>query len=613
MFKLFTIDRVFISRFWAQVRPHRGWAITLALLSTATSLTGLLPPLISRHVVDDIIFGHLAPDARVKQMWLITFASLALYLSITALDLFQSHRMHILHAKMGLSMRHRMFRHILRLPFPNIWSIKAGGLTSRLFSDTDKVATFLEHSLIAPMSCILRIIGAACIVFTINWKLAIGCLAVIPPIAIISLVFARHVRPIYRALQQKRQELSAATTDTFHSLRAVRINRAERKHMLQFARRDHDVVRKGLHAAGINLLSTGTGRLIVSFSSLTIVLWGATLVIHEEATIGDMMAFQMYAMMVIGPVFQLSQSVAEAQQSLVAIQRAFDTLALPPDKPDRPDAVPAPRAIERVAFNDVAFAYAEGRPALRSIDLDVRGHQVVALVGPSGAGKSTFIDLLVRNFDPTTGQVSVNGQDIRSFQLDTYRQLFGVVDQDPSLFDGTIRDNIACARHLDDEAVIQAARLANIHDFIRQLPEGYDTAVGERGVKLSGGQRQRICIARAFYANPQILILDEATSSLDSETEARIQESLRLLMSERTTFIVAHRLATVQQANVILVLDQGEIKESGRHDELMAKRGLYYHMVERQRLFGDERRRNAPPAGLPRPARVRNAGLPAAV
>jgi len=265
------------------------------------------------------------------------------------------------------------------------------------------------------------------------------------------------------------------------------------------------------------------------------------------------------------------------------MERVFEVLGMEDDKPDRPDARDAPRVVHEVQFDDVEFEYREGRPVVRDFNVTVRGGSVVALVGRSGAGKTTVTDLVARFHDPTRGRILLNGSDIRDFKLRTYRELLAIVQQDVFLFDGSVRDNIAYGRHTATDAEVEdAARRANAHEFIARLPDGYETFVGERGVKLSGGQQQRLAIARAILAKPQILILDEATSNLDTESEQLIQASMATLLAGRTTFVIAHRLSTVRRADTILLMEDGQIIERGTHPELMAARGVYHEMVMRQ-------------------------------
>jgi ATP-binding cassette subfamily B protein/subfamily B ATP-binding cassette protein MsbA len=295
------------------------------------------------------------------------------------------------------------------------------------------------------------------------------------------------------------------------------------------------------------------------------------------------MAFQWYTFLLMNPVWNIVNSFSELQRSLAAMERVFEVLSMQDDKPDKPDARDAPRVVHEIQFDNVEFEYREGKPVVRDFNVTVKGGSVVALVGRSGAGKTTVTDLVARFHDPTHGRILLNGSDIRGFRLSTYRELLAIVQQDVFLFDGSVRDNIAYGRHdASDAEVEDAARRANAHEFIVRLPEQYGTFIGERGVKLSGGQCQRLAIARAILASPQILILDEATSNLDTESEQLIQASMASLLAGRTTFVIAHRLSTIRRADMILLLEEGRILERGPHDELMAARGVYYKMVKRQ-------------------------------
>jgi ATP-binding cassette subfamily B protein len=285
----------------------------------------------------------------------------------------------------------------------------------------------------------------------------------------------------------------------------------------------------------------------------------------------------------LNPVWNIVNTFSELQRSLAAMERVFEILSMESDKPDRPNAIEAPAVVDELRFEHVDFAYHENKPVIRDFNVVVEGGSVIALVGRSGAGKTTITDLVARFHDPTGGRILLNGIDIRDFQLKSYRGLLALVQQEVFLFDGTVRDNIAYGRHdATDEQVIDAARRANASEFIEKLPNGYDSIIGERGVKLSGGQRQRLAIARAILANPQILILDEATSNLDTESEQLIQASMSDLLAGRTTFVIAHRLSTIRRADLILLMEEGRVIERGTHEELMGKRGAYHAMVLRQ-------------------------------
>jgi ATP-binding cassette subfamily B protein/subfamily B ATP-binding cassette protein MsbA len=295
------------------------------------------------------------------------------------------------------------------------------------------------------------------------------------------------------------------------------------------------------------------------------------------------MAFQWYAFLLLNPIWTVVNSLSDVQRSLAATERVFDVLAMPRDKPDRPEARPAPQSVEEIRFENVQFGHTTDRAVIHDFDLTVPTGSMIALVGNSGAGKTTVTDLLARFHDPSQGRILVNGTDIRDFRLTTYRDLLGVVQQDTFLFDGSVRDNIANGRHdANDEEIGEAARRANAHEFIDKLPNRYDTFIGEHGTRLSGGQQQRIAIARALLRSPQILVLDEATSSLDPASEEVIQSSIEQLLHGRTTFVISHRLSTIKRADVILVMEEGRVIERGTHAELMQHHGAYHDMVIRQ-------------------------------
>jgi ATP-binding cassette subfamily B protein/subfamily B ATP-binding cassette protein MsbA len=379
------------------------------------------------------------------------------------------------------------------------------------------------------------------------------------------------------------EQIDGRVGETFSGIRVVRAFGRETRELLEYMLGRHTVLRKELFAHRRELILWMSWGLLVSIVNVVIVWYGGFLNIAGRASIGDIMAFQWYTFLLLNPVWSIVNSFSELQRSLAAMERVFEVLAMEGDKPDRPDARPAPAMVESIEFEAVEFEYREGRPVVRDFNLKVAGGTVVALVGRSGAGKTTVTDLVARFHDPTRGRLLLNGIDIRDLRLRSYRHLLAIVQQDVFLFDGSVRDNIAYGRHDASAAEVEdAARRANAHEFIERLPEGYETFIGERGVKLSGGQQQRLAIARAILKSPQILILDEATSNLDTESEQLIQASMAELLAGRTTFVIAHRLSTVRRATLILLMEDGRIIERGTHDSLMAAHGVYHSMVLRQ-------------------------------
>jgi ATP-binding cassette subfamily B protein/subfamily B ATP-binding cassette protein MsbA len=468
--------------------------------------------------------------------------------------------------------------------------MKTGGILSRLTGDVDTTTGLMQMAIVSPSISIIRLVIAVGVLMALNWRLAFMAMAVIPGAMFISFTSAKRIRPIYRTVRKDVEQIDGRVGETFSGIRVVRAFRRELLEMLDYMRGRHTVLRKELFAQRREMVIWTSWGLLVSGVNVIIVWYGGALNLQGRASIGDIMTFQWYTFLLMNPVWQIVNSFSELQRSLAAMERVFEILAMEEDKPDRADAKDAPKVVHEIRIDNVDFEYREGRPVVRDFNVTVRGGSVIALVGRSGAGKTTVTDLVARFHDPTRGRILLNGTDIREFKLKSYRELLAIVQQDVFLFDGSVRDNIAYGRHdATDAEVEDAARRANAYEFIERLPEGFETFVGERGVKLSGGQQQRLAIARAILARPQILILDEATSNLDTESEQLIQASMATLLAGRTTFVIAHRLSTIRRADLILLMVDGRVIERGTHQELMAAQGLYHEMVIRQMMsHGDE-------------------------
>ncbi|MFQ5494976.1 MAG: ABC transporter ATP-binding protein, partial [Phycisphaerae bacterium] len=495
--------------------------------------------------------------------------------------------MAVLNAKVIFRLRRKLFERFLRLPLGELHELKSGGIVSRLSQDTDKVKGLVQMAIITPGAAGIRVLLTVGVFIFLSWQMALVAAAMIPPIVLINLMWIRKVRPIYRSMADARSEIDGRVTETFGGIRVVRAFRRERKEEHDYAVSHHTVIRKNLLAERLRLVVGAGWGLVIPATSLAIVGFGGYRVIQGQGTVGDIVAFQMFAFMLLMPVSQIVNSLNATQQALASMERVFEILERPAEKPDVADAVAAPARIEEIRFEGVHFAYRTDRPVLRDVCISVPGGTTVALVGPSGGGKTTLVDLLARFHDPTEGAILINGVDLRHIRLTSYRNRLAIVPQEVFLFDGSVAENIRYGKRSADQlAIVEAARRANAHQFIAHLPEGYETLIGERGVKLSGGQRQRLSLARAILADPEILILDEATSNLDTESEQLIQASLADLISSRTTFVIAHRLSTITHADLIVVIEAGRVVQTGTHHELMAREGLYREMIERQqRLF----------------------------
>ena len=576
--------REYLREYLRWLWPHRYGVATLFVLALIGTGLQMIEPLFMRFIIDRVLLNTTLDTAtRLTRLNLAGMTFLAVILLASVVSIMRDYRQRLLNTQVMLSLRRTLFDRLLHLPLPKLWDMKTGGILSRLTGDVDTTSGLLQGAIVSPSVSFIRLFIAIGVLLTLNWRLAMMALIVIPGAMLISFVFARRVRPIYRAVRRDVEEIDGRVGETFSGIRVVRAFGREKRELLEYMRGRHSVLRKELFAQRRELfLWTGWG-LLVSSVNVVITWFGGYLNIVSSASIGDIMAFQWYMFLLLNPVWSIVNSFSELQRSLAAMERVFEVLAMPADKPDRPDARQAPRIVHEITIEDVQFEYREGRPVVRDFSVTVPGGSVVALVGRSGAGKTTVTDIVARFHDPTKGRILVNGIDIRDFTLKSYRDLLAIVQQDVFLFDGSARDNIAYGRHNATDAEIEdAARRANAHEFIDKLPERYDTFVGERGVKLSGGQQQRLAIARAILKSPQILILDEATSNLDTESEQLIQASMAELLAGRTTFVIAHRLSTVRRANLILLMEDGRIVERGTHEELMTARGVYYEMVLRQ-------------------------------
>lgn len=577
--------RRYLSQYRSWLWPHLPAVAVLMLIALVGAGLEMVHPLFLRYVVDRVLLTPgLDTPSRLSTLHLVGILFLAVIVIARLVDALRSYRQRQLNARVVLSLRRALYERLLFLPLQKLSDLKTGGIISRLSGDVDTTSGLLQMAIISPSLSLLRLMIAVTILFFLNWRLALTALAVIPGVIVISFIVSRRVRPIYRAIREDKSEVDGRVAETFGGIRVVRAFRREIWEERDYTVGHHTALRKELFAHRRELVLWGSWGALIALVDLVIVWYGGALQIGGSATVGDIMAFQWYTFLLLNPIWQIVNSFSELQRSLAAMDRVFEVLAMPADKPDVPDAVDAPARVEEIRFVNVSFEYRPGEPVVRNFDLVVPGGSVVALVGRSGAGKTTLTDLVARFHDPTQGQILVNGTDIRQFRLHSYRELLAMVQQEVFLFDGTVRENIAYGRRgATEQEIIDAVRRAHAHEFVSVLPEGYDSLIGERGVKLSGGQRQRLAIARAILAAPQILILDEATSNLDTESEQLIQESLQDLLRGRTSFVIAHRLSTITHADIIVVMENGRIIEQGNHEELMRARGPYFAMVTRQR------------------------------
>lgn len=576
-------QRSYVKLYARKLRSHWPLVSLLVMLAIVVSVLEIIQPLFARYIFDDVLLADISAEQKIQDLHLVGVVFLALVGLSSGLGIVRNWYQRLLNVRVVLQLRRSLFDRLLKLPLDQLSDMKVGGIISRLTDDINKTSGLMQLAIISPGVAVLRLLIAMVILFVINWKLALTALGVIPPIMLLSMLFIRRIRPIYRAIRKDVSFVDGRVGEAFQGIRAVRAFSGEHKEESTYTVGHHTITRMRMFAAKREIIIWSTWGLIIALNTVVVIWAGGYWYIRGEATIGDIGAFQVYVLYLLNPVWQIVESITELQRSLAAMERVFDVLESPVDKPDLPNAIECEAEVREIKFESVFFAYNEGEDVIKDFNLVVPGGAVIALVGKSGAGKTTITDLVARFYDPTAGKILLNERDLKQYRLDSYRDMLGVVQQEVFLFDGTVFENIAYSnRDATLEQVQHAAKLANAHEFIEELKDGYESIIGERGVKLSGGQRQRLSIARALLADPKILILDEATSNLDTESEQLIQGAMTTLLKDRTTFVIAHRLSTITHADAIVVLDEGEIVEVGTHEQLLGQSGIYSEMIRRQ-------------------------------
>jgi subfamily B ATP-binding cassette protein MsbA len=567
-------------RLLAYARPYRArLAVALVSLFIAGGL-GLLFPLVVRLLIDAAFVER--NSARLNRLALTL---IVLFITQAAFSFLRSYLLTYTGERIVTDVRIQLYHHLTSLPVAFFASRRVGELTSRMASDIGVLQTVTTGSFTEMLRSGLLLVGGITIIAVTNLRLTLLMLAIVPVVIITAHFYGRYIRRLSTRVQDKLAEANAVLDETLSAIRIVQSFVREEYERLRYGTR----VRESLMLARQRAVASGgfiAFIIFVVYSGIAVVLWfGSRMVLNGEMTAGELIAFVLYTFVVAGSIGGMTELFGQFNSAIGATRRVFELLDTEPEIKDPESPEPLASVRGQVELRGVRFTYPDERATevIKGVSIEAAPGEIIALVGPSGGGKSTLVSLIPRFFDVTAGAILMDGYDIRRLRLRDLRGVIGMVPQETILFGGSIRENIAYGNLDASDAEIEAAaRAAHAHEFISEFPDGYSTIVGERGVKLSGGQRQRIAIARALLKDPAILILDEATSSLDSESERLVQAALEVLMQGRTTFVIAHRLSTVRRANRIVVLDDGEVIEQGTHEELIAVGGLYKQLYDLQ-------------------------------
>ena len=565
-------------RLLSYLKPYWRWVVTITLLLLLVTVLDLLPPLFQRQIIDDVIGNRL-----LGRLPGLVLGLIGVYALTRILNSSDQYLRHVLGERFLLDLRVLLYDYLQRLSISFFENQQTGEIMSRITNDVNALENFVTHSVGFLIVDLLRLVGTAIILFALDWQLALLTLLPVPVLAVALRAFNTRVRPIYRQIRDRLGDINAELQDNISGIRVIQAFGQERHELDRFTQRSTRYYEE--RVKGIRYWATffPAIRFVASLGMAIVLGVGAYRVFNGALTLGGLVAFISYVASFYDPIHRLVQTDNTVQQAIAAGERVFELLDTVPEIEDAPDATELPTIQGAIAFEGVSFRYGTGEEVLRDVSFQMQPGQVVALVGPSGAGKTSIANLIPRFYDPVSGRVTVEGRDVREIKLASLRRQVAVVLQDTFLFNGTVRDNVVYGQpDAGEDEMIAAAKAAYAHEFIVNLPQGYETEIGERGVKLSGGQKQRLALARAILTDPRILILDEATSSVDAEAEYLIQQALEKVLEGRTALVIAHRLSTIRHADKIIALEDGRIVEVGDHRQLLARGGLYSQMYRRQ-------------------------------
>ena len=567
-----------MKRLWACYAPYQNILFFVIAGSVLTAGLEISFPMIVRYILEDIL-----PAGDMVRLVHTAAVLFILYVVCLCSSFCVSYFGRSMGTHIENDLRCRLFSHIESMSFSFFDNAKTGQLLSRIISDISEIGDLVFQMPNLIMVCLITMCGSAFFLFYINWQLAIFVLFLIFLKTAGTMILNRRMKETFRIAREKMGLVSSQAMESLNAIRLVQSFCNEAVELQKFVAASDKLRRAQQRTFMFEAYLTSSVIFFSNLTNLVIIAAGSFFIMLGVMSLGDLVAFLMYLMVFIRPIMQLTMLTERYQRGLAGYRRYEELMAIEPDVADKTDAVEAGVIEGHVAFEDVSFSYNGKNPVLRRFSLDIPRGKTVAIVGPTGAGKSSVASLLLRFYDIQSGRITLDGRDIRQYTLSSLRRSIGIVQQDVFLFSDSIRENIAYGRpDATEQEIIEAAKLADAHEFIMKLPDGYDSAIGERGVKLSGGQKQRLAIARVFLKNPPVLILDEATSALDNETERRIQQALQDLSHNRTTLVIAHRLATIRHADSIVDVTKEGIYEQRTHGELMERKGLYYELYMSQ-------------------------------
>ncbi|MDX6534212.1 MAG: ATP-binding cassette, subfamily multidrug efflux pump [Gaiellales bacterium] len=561
-------------RYTSRYKGRATIAILALLGTTATTIAG---PVVAKQAIDR---GIIPGDFGAVQLWVAVF--LAVALAGWLFGAVQSYLTTWVGERVLTDLRTDLFSHVQELELGYFERTRAGVLISRLTNDIEALNNLVTEGPTTLVQNTITLIGSAAVLLWLDWRLALATLVVFPGMSIGTAIFRRYSSRAYRRTRERLGEVTANLQEDISGVRVVQAFRREEPNYRRFLDVNGSYRDANVQTVNVSAFYFPFVDLLSAIAMAVVLGYGGVRVLNGEITAGELFVFIGLLSNFFEPVQQLSQFYQTFLAGTAALDKVFEVLDTEPEMVDKPGAKHLPQIHGDVRFEDVQFAYrADTAEVLHRVSFTVRAGQTVALVGHTGAGKSTIVKLLSRFYDPSGGRVLIDGHDLRDVTMESVRAQLGIVPQEAFLFAGSVRDNIAFGRpEASDDDVVAAAQAVGADEFIRELPEGYDTQIEERGARLSIGQRQLVAFARALLANPRLLILDEATSSVDIPTEARIERALETLLADRTAFVVAHRLSTIRRADLIVVLEHGEVIESGTHDELIARRGRYFSLYD---------------------------------